>query len=110
MSRSISSPFSPVTGKFFKRPIVFSWSTVKYSSLNVAVMPPVVAGLVAVGSPAVAALAASGAMSVCVPTLLVVVLSATEKSINKHLHSGCDSVRAPTNTSINVVATVAAKR
>ncbi len=98
----MSSHFRPVTAKCFKPAILLSWATVKYSSLNVAVEDGIVAvgdGIVVVQTGIVAP------MSVCEPTHLVVVLSAVE-SINKDLHT----VRAPTNTRINIVATVAAKR
>ena len=101
MRRSMSSHFSPVTGKCFKPAIVLSWATVKYSSLNVAVVD----GIVAVGDGIVVVDGIVAPMSVCEPTHLVVVLSAVE-SINKDIHT----VRAPTNTRINIVATVAANR
>jgi hypothetical protein len=97
----MSSHFSPVVGKCFKPAIVLSWATVKYSSLNVAVVDVIVA----VGDGIVVAEGIVAPMSVCEPTHLVVVLSAV-KSISKDLHT----VRVPTNTRINIVATVAAKR
>jgi hypothetical protein len=95
------SDFNPVCGKCFKPASVFNWATVKYYSLNVAVVD----GIVAVGDGIVVADGIVAPMSVCEPTHLVVVLSAVE-SISKDLHT----VRAPTNTRINIMATVAAKR